>query len=261
MTPRAASLVCAEGHNFDPSRKGHVNFVPHQRPMKYTQELFLARGRIFEDGFYAPILDRIRTIIEKHRTEQGLSNLTIVDAGCGQGYYAKALAQTPADTVIGFDLSADAVAQAATGVHDALFMVADLTNIPLADGSADIILDILTQANYSEFSRILKPGGILIKVIPDEAYLLQIRQMLTGLIRKDAHSDESVTRHFCANFDLQDTAGVHVTRPVTSRQAEDLLLMTPMTLNIDTNNLPIQDLQAITLHLKILVGAPQENAL
>ena len=95
--------------------------------------MFLARGRVFDQGFYAPALEKIQTIIETYQKEQNLSSLNIVDVGCGQGYYSKVLASNPNHTVIGFDLSTDAIALAASGAHQALFMVADLTNIPLAD--------------------------------------------------------------------------------------------------------------------------------
>lgn len=233
-----------------------MNFVPQQKPLKYTEELFLARGRIFEDGFYAPLLDEISQIIKVYRKERPLEQLNIVDAGCGQGYYSKALAQNQDNLITGFDLSGDAIALAAGGVHNALFMVADITNIPLADASWDILLDILTQANYKEFKRILKPDGIIIKVIPGEEYLIEIRKLLSGTIQKDSHSDEAVTQHFMAHHQLKEITEVHYTLPVNKTQAQDFLRMTPMTLNVDTTRLPAQTLQAITLHLKILVGIP-----
>lgn len=252
--PNGSSLTCKNNHTFNVARKGHVNFVPGQRPLKYSQELFLARGRVFNQGFYAPVLEKVQSIIETYRKEQNLSVLQIVDVGCGQGYYSKGLASNPNHTVIGFDLSTDAIALAASGPHQALFMVADLTNIPLADQSQDIILDILTQANYKEFQRILKPGGIIIKVIPGEEYLIEIRRLLAGSIQKDKHSDEAVIQHFQDHHPLKEMTGTHYTLPVDSNQAKDFLQMTPMTLHIDLDKIPTQELNQVTLDLKFLIG-------
>ena len=254
LEPRGSSLICKNNHTFNVAKKGHVNFVPGQKPLKYTQELFLARGRVFDQGFYAPALEKIQTIIETYQKEQNLSSLNIVDVGCGQGYYSKVLASNPNHTVIGFDLSTDAIALAASGAHQALFMVADLTNIPLADESQDIILDILTQANYKEFQRILKPDGLIIKVIPGEEYLIEIRRLLAGSIQKDNHSDQSVIQHFQAHHKLNETTGTHYTLPVDSNQAMDFLQMTPMTLHVDLDKIPRQELKQVTLDLKILIG-------
>ena len=251
---QGSSLVCKNKHTYNVAKKGHVNFVPGQKPLKYTQELFLARGRVFDQGFYTPVLEKIQTIIENYRKAQKVPHLNIVDAGCGQGYYSKRLADNPFNTVVGFDLSSDAIALAASGAHQALFMVADITNIPVANQSQDVVLDILTQANYKEFQRILKPGGIIIKVIPGEDYLIEIRRLLAGSIQKDDHSDESVINHFQAHHPLNEITGVHYTLPIDSNQAQDFLLMTPMTLHIDLDTISTQTLNQVTLDLKILIG-------
>ncbi len=57
-------------------------------------------------------------------------------------------------------------------------MIGDLANLPLLDNSIDILLNLLSPANYQEFARVLKPGGLLIKVIPGSEYLKEVRQAL-----------------------------------------------------------------------------------
>lgn len=253
FTAEGASLICAAGHTFDVSRKGTVNFVPAQKPMKYTEELFQARGRILAAGYYDGLLEELRRLIDAHRGPD--RPLALVDAGCGQGFYSKALADGR-DSVLGFDLSAEAIHLAAGGSHLAQFFVGDLTNIPLTDGSQDIILDILTQAHYGEFQRILKADGLLIKVIPGAEYLQEIRHLLDGQLQARSDREESVTEHFARHFALRETVEVRRTLPLDPALARDFLEMTPLTFHIDTDSLPVHELQTITIHLKLLVGTP-----
>ena len=50
--------------------------------------------------------------------------------------------------------------------------LADLTNLPFADESLSVILNIFTPSNYAEFHRVLTENGRVIKIIPDRNYLL-----------------------------------------------------------------------------------------
>ena len=162
------SLVCGKRHCYDIARQGYVNFVPGQKDMFYKKELFEARAAVFAAGIYAPVVARLSDVLSRYAPGE---NPVIVDAGCGEGYYTKAVCPERAMTRIGFDLSKDAVKLAARGKKTAAFFAADLKRIPLADGCADAVLDIFTPADYSEFKRILKPDGVLIKLAPRSGYL------------------------------------------------------------------------------------------
>lgn len=261
MTAKDSSLICESRHTFNLSKKGHVNFVAGQKPLKYTRELFAARERILQAGFYLPLLETLQSLIEIHRTQIGGNPLVILDAGCGQGYYTRELAYGTQDTLLGFDLSQDAIAMAASGVHPANFFVADLTNIPLQDASQDLVIDLLTQANYAEFRRVLRPGGLLIKIIPGPDYLKEIRQLLGGSLLHESHSDDDVLRHFQAHCTLTDSRSVYYSRTLEQDQARDMIRMTPMALGVDPETLPTDTLHAITIDLRILIGSfPQTGA-
>lgn len=254
------SLKCGNAHTFDLSRKGYVNFVPGQKPLKYTKDLFLARERVFEQGFYEPAARRIAELIEDYRQAKKQERLVLTDAGCGQGYYSKFLASRRNDLVIGFDLSAEAVMLASGGVHRALFMVSDITNIPVADATQDVVLDILTQANYHEFARILKGGGMVLKVIPGAQYLKEIRDLLKGKLRRDAYSADAVIQHFKEHHSGAAVHSLHYALPLDQRQASDFLKMTPMTLQIGPSQIRAEELDHITIHLLFLTGSPLGEA-
>ena len=100
-----------------------------------------------------------------------LANTSVLDAGCGSGWYTEYLLAQGA-TVTAFDFNADFVAltQSRTGSR-ARVLQADLA-APLdfaADGKLDLVICPLVmhylkdwQPVFREFCRVLKPGGLLV---------------------------------------------------------------------------------------------------
>jgi SAM-dependent methyltransferase len=99
----------------------------------------------------------------------------IVDVGCGEGtatYLVKRL--DPANTVIGIDWSAMALAQArARGL---LVVQGGIDGLPLPDASVDVVIMseliehlVDTDAAAEEARRVLRPGGTLLMSTPNLA--------------------------------------------------------------------------------------------
>ncbi|TDA63803.1 MAG: methyltransferase domain-containing protein [Clostridia bacterium] len=102
--------------------------------------------------------------------------LAVADLGCGRGSETLAAARlvAPHGQAIGIDLSPAMVGQACrrreeAGLGNAFFLVADLTTLPLAAGSIDVVLSncvlnhVLDKAAaYREIHRVLKPGGCFV---------------------------------------------------------------------------------------------------
>ena len=97
---------------------------------------------------------------------------TVLDAGCGEGYLTRRLAGRGADAV-GVDRSAGligaAVAAGGRPPGRARFLLGDLRSLPLAGRSFDAVLcnhslnELRSpQPAFSEFARILRPGGRLV---------------------------------------------------------------------------------------------------
>jgi hypothetical protein len=119
---------------------------------------------------------------------------TVVDVGCGPGASALQLAQETGCAVIGVDLSADNVAEAAraarlTGIANrARFVRGDAEALPLEDESADGVLSECAfclvpdkHAAAAEVARVLRAGGrlALADVVADGA---QLPPELDGLL-------------------------------------------------------------------------------
>lgn len=252
FTLAGTSLRCTNNHCYDLCAKGYVNLAPQhdQRKEKYDAALFESRNRILSDGFYQPVLDAIACMLRKKHHDEPF---TLVDAGCGEGYYTRRLAADfPASTFIGLDLSRDGIRAAARQPGMVLWLVADLKQLPLADHQTDVVLDVFTPANYDEFARVLKPEGELIKVIPDSDYLSEIRSAFQPFLRQEGYSNQQVLDHLDRHAQVLERVEIRKTFPLTEEQSRCFLHMTPMGFSVPDEVRKQTVLKEITLHLQVL---------
>ena len=86
------NYACDLNHCFDIAKEGYINLLPvNQKKSKAPgdNEMMIAARRIFlELGFYDPLIDRLKTIIQ---TDFSFNNnhFVALDAGCGEGYYSE----------------------------------------------------------------------------------------------------------------------------------------------------------------------------
>ena len=169
LTPTGDSLRCVRHHTWNVHRKGCINLLSRQTEGCYDADLFSARAQVFASGCYTLVVEAINSMLPA-------GNITLLDAGCGEGWWLHTLlSQDPSRTGIGVDISRDAIFQATNWETPALWVVGDVRRLPVQDASVDVLLDVLTPAAYGEFSRALKPDGLLIKVYPGTHYLQEIR--------------------------------------------------------------------------------------
>jgi len=168
------SLKCPNRHSYDISKFGYVNLAPQAKQAKdYDKTSFQNRQVILESGFYQHILDELQDLLQTLPEEQ-----TILDVACGEGYYARKIQEKfPNKEIYAFDLSKDSIQLAAKSDQSLAvkWFVGDLAHLPVQDQSMDVLLDIFSPANYHEFQRVLKKEGLIIKVIPTENHLKEIR--------------------------------------------------------------------------------------
>ena len=244
------SLRCAQGHCYDISRHGYVNLLPNKGAF-YPLELFRNRRSVFDDGFYAPLLSRMEELMRRYVKSDAPF---IADAGCGEGYYAGNILKDVSCPRVAFDISREAVQLGAQRYGDVTFIVADLKRIPLPDHSVDCILDILTPADYGEFSRILKKSGRVIKAYPGENYLKELRTLARDQLRSGTYDSERVADYFEDHMQLVRRERVTYTLPVTFAQAQAFARMTPMLQRVDVEALDLSGVKEITVDMELLVG-------
>ena len=247
------SLRCEKGHDFALSKKGYADFCPGARAGAYDDALFDSRSRFIAGGFYGELIEALDALLNKYAPDG-----PILDAGCGEGSFLKAICPDPTtQPCIGLDLSRPGIQRAARGGGGWLWAVGDLSRLPLKDGSMAAILNILSPANYPEFGRVLRPGGAVLKVVPGERYLQEVRALVKDRLRSESYSNERVVRLFEERFDLSDSREICSTYRLTSEQAVDLISMTPLTQGIEKEQLNLTALDSVTIHLHILAGRPR----
>lgn len=248
---RENSLVCVNRHCYDIARQGYVNFVPGQKEMFYKKELFESRARVFEAGIYAPVVRRLTEAVNRHVPGE---RPVVLDAGCGEGYYIKEICPQREMVRIGFDLSKDAIRLAARGQKLASFFAADLKRIPLENHTCDAVLDIFTPADYAEFSRVLRPGGVLIKLAPRSGYLRELRALAGDLLRRKEYDGADVERYANERMQMLEQCAITYTLPVTQEMAYHLARMTPMLAGIDVDSLDLSGIHEITIDETMYIG-------
>ena len=253
LTLVEGSLKCSNRHSFDLAKFGYVNLAPQiKQSANYDKENFQNRQQILEDGFYQAILKGISDILATKPSAK-----TVLDIGCGEGFYSRKLQEVhPEKTFYAFDISKDSVQIAAKSEPNwaVNWFVGDLARLPIKDASMDILLDIFSPANYGEFRRVLSKDGILIKVIPTENHLKEIRQMVQDQLTKKDYSNQDIKEHFQEHFSIQSSQIASLTKPITAEQRQALLSMTPLLFHIDQSKIDWSQLTKITIEAEILVG-------
>lgn len=247
------SLKCNNRHSFDLAKFGYVNLAPQiKQSANYDKENFQNRQQILEAGFYQAILEGVSDLLASSKT-----TTTILDIGCGEGFYSRKLQESHSEkTFYAFDISKDSVQIAAKSEPNwaVNWFVGDLARLPIKDASMDILLDIFSPANYGEFRRVLSKDGILIKVIPTENHLKEIRQRVQDQLTNKDYSNQDIKEHFQEHFTILSSQITSLTKHITAEQLQALLSMTPLLFHVDQSKIDWSQLTEITIEAEILVG-------
>ena len=247
------SLKCNNRHSFDLAKFGYVNLAPQiKQSANYDKENFQNRQQILEAGFYQAILEAVSDLLSNSKNAK-----TILDIGCGEGFYSRKLQEDHSEkTFYAFDISKDSVQIAAKSEPNwaVNWFVGDLARLPIKDASMDILLDIFSPANYGEFRRVLSKDGILIKVIPTENHLKEIRQKVQDQLTNKDYSNQDIKNHFQEHFTILSSQTASLTKTITADQLQALLSMTPLLFHIDQSKIDWSQLTEITIEAEILVG-------
>ncbi len=184
LSENGRSFCCfgERSHTYDFAKSGYLNLSRSQKSGGDGAEAVCARSAFLEKGYYRPLADRVRELLDRFDAQ------TVIDAGCGEGYYTARMARE-GRTLLGFDLSKPAVDHAAkrmkhalntekTPKSTALFAVASLFELPVADACADAVVNLFAPCAESEFCRVLKPNGVLVVVGAGKNHLMGLKRVL-----------------------------------------------------------------------------------
>ena len=176
-------LRCPKGHSFDIAAQGYVNLLPANKKSSKdpgdNAEMVGGRTRFLDSGSYQPLSNLLNQVVGPLCPSQGV----VLDAGCGEGYYAARMAQFLEDEgktpgFYGIDISKRAARHAATRCKKVHFAVASVFQMPIASGSADVCYNVFSPLCPTEFSRVLKPEGHFVAVYPAARHLFGLKEIL-----------------------------------------------------------------------------------
>jgi len=129
---------CPQNHQFDNAKEGYVNLMPvqHKRSKQPgdSPEMMESRRRFLDAGHYQPLRDRVAQKLDEALPAEAS---TLLDIGCGEGYYtaevARRLSQQRAIEVYGLDVAKVAIRNAAKRYREVNFCVASSHRLPFAD--------------------------------------------------------------------------------------------------------------------------------
>ena len=165
-------LRCSNGHAYDANKRGYVSLAGASRGLiGDNADMLDARDAFLSAGWYGPLRNSLSDLVVQD------DPATILDVGCGTGYYLRGvLAKLPGTRALGMDLSPIAVARTVSAKERIDGLVADVwAPIPVRDDSVDVILNVFAPRNPTEFHRVLRRGGLLVVVVPQETHLQELR--------------------------------------------------------------------------------------
>lgn len=190
-----------------------------------NKEMVQARRAFLQQGHYQPLAARIASLIAEHTTT---SDLSIFDAGCGEGDYlhriVSQLKQQQIDVQsAGCDVSKVAIQYAAKRDKQGQFAVASCFDLPLEARSQDVVIQVFAPSATDEIARVLKPGGLWLRVNPAATHLHQLKACLYD--QPQLHSLDEIQ-----HTQLQQVERLELRFDLSLDSAADrraLLMMTP----------------------------------
>ena len=174
-------------HCYDMASSGYVNLLPPGKMNNAKtgdgKEMLRARVSFLSGGYYDIISNTVAQLIAENVQ---VNDVTVLDAGCGEGYHicniASKLSSTRQVTAIGIEASkhgADMGAKAARAKNiPAFFAAGNIFSLPVADKSCDALVSMFAPIPAEESARVLRDDGILVVVASGVRHLWEMRSII-----------------------------------------------------------------------------------
>ena len=215
---------------FDFAKEGYLNLLvtgrlPSSATPGDTPDSLQARRRFLSAGWYEPIATAVQGLLQN-------ANGPVLDVGCGEGYY---LSHIDADCTYGIDISKKAIQMASKAYPMSQFAVASSYRLPVDDSSCAGVFTVFAPHSFSEYQRVLVPGGTWVTVTPGPHHLKEMRPSRVDTVEerelRRSEPPEQATQAERLQFTLH----------LTEEAAVDLFSMTPLRWQTAAQARPVTD--------------------
>lgn len=222
------AFVCKNSHSFDLARSGYCNLLTGAKKGDYigdSREMVISRRSFLDSGTYEPLCQAICKKVLKLACKE---NISLLDAGCGEGYYTSAIVSSLVKTgqavnAVGIDISKAATDLAAKRDKRTQYITASSYHLPIRDNSVDILLSLFAPTPAEEFGRVLREDGKVILAVPGREHLWELKEAIY-----DEPYENDDEKHTLEGFHLMEREKLcfkaHINSPENIRA---LFSMTP----------------------------------
>ena len=175
LTEEEKRYKCPKNHSFDKAKEGYVNLILQGGSHGDDKNMIKARRDFLDKGYYSgfalAICKALQSVIK--------DSDTLLDCGCGEGYYTEKFHSVIPDSseLYAIDISKFALKYAGKRLknHSDKLAVATAYNLPFEDESINVITSIFSPFAREEFLRVMTKGAYLILGIADENHLFELK--------------------------------------------------------------------------------------
>jgi 23S rRNA (guanine745-N1)-methyltransferase len=231
---------CPVGHSFDIAREGYVNLLLPKEAVKSrgdTRPMLLARRRFLDAGHYRAISTAVSQRISDLHIRSARDLQTVLEVGCGEGYYIGGIAASLEQALcFGVDISKESARLAAKRYRQVQFAVEDAKRkLLFEEDSVDAVMSVFAPRNPAEFARVLRTGGVVLVVSPEEHHLHEVRETFNLPLGIEADKTAHIVGAFSDALQLRSQTSIEYRMSLNQTELRDLVMMTPNAFHLEDN--------------------------
>ena len=233
MHSAGQAIRCPEGHSFDVARQGYVDLTAGRLTHAGdSPEMVAARADLLSQGYFDAVAEAIQHTAGSVGLTKYTGNGFALEVGAGTGHYLARLLEADEHAVgLAVDVSKAALRRAARAHPRMAAIRADVwRGLPVADGAADLVLDVFAPRSGDEFARVLAPGGAVIVVTPEPGHL---RELAAGLIGIDPEKRERLAATLGPRLRLESEQVIEARVQMSRKDAAAAVAMGPSARHVD----------------------------